>query len=825
MPRLKKLASLIFATVVLVTLVVGVTPIVSVDQDGDKGSFEILVFEYGNWQLQGELSFSDYETLQLPLGNDAGQLTMRLVQHGHDTAYVDYVALQRNSATYSPTRAVNVNSNVNVLNKIISPEYDVCDAWDSMLEMVWDNVPADTTLVMRAMEEDLGLGHGAPLYYPDIHRGETLRHTLVNDGGIATDGVLEETTGPEFSVFWQPDSPHPDGHTYGWLHCDEDYLYAAVEVTADNTPDEEDWGAFYVMVSGELQEFRISSDDSLWGTSGFQYTTSVIYEHRIYEFQIPLGEINAHIGDRIDYGFGCYGTVTVHPDEVWVDDDWEGLDPGDPADGHTFGTDAFATIQPAIGAVAVNGTVHVYPGKCDEHLVVGDKSLTLQSTDGWEETTIDPDGNVIFIWGDANVTVEGFEITGGSYGIDIANANSTVNVVDCFIHGNSDFGIHVAGVDEASSVTIEGNVISENGDDGINVGVGILPVLGSLVIRDNTIGAWTYYPEGSGTPQRYMGNGGEGIYIYWAGNTSVVNIERNKISENSWALENTGVSIDSIHGIVTFTGNDIGAWEDGQGGNYTGNLDQGIMISSVLSGAELTIGPDNRICGNSGHGIDILWAQLDSSIDIHHNVVADNGPWVCGTGIKLGSGGVCGAIVRGNNITNNHKGIYLDEYSTQNTIQDNSITNNGHGIWVEGDSNQILRNEILNNMEVASGVHLTSYASNNTIRCNNIVGNLPYGVYNENVEEAVNATQNWWGDLSGPSGVGLGSGDEVSANVTFDPWLPAQFQDCAVCVGMPPVGGEAYPVAKLDILAPWIAFGAAVFAGLAILARRRRAQS
>jgi uncharacterized repeat protein (TIGR02543 family) len=40
-----------------------------------------------------------------------------------------------------------------------------------------------------------------------------------------------------------------------------------------------------------------------------------------------------------------------------------------------------------------------------------------------------------------------------------------------------------------------------------------------------------------------------------------------------------------------------------------------------------------------------------------------------------------------------------------------------------------------------------------------------------------------------------------------------------------PVGGTAYPINKLVILAPWMALGAAIIVGIAILARRRRAQS
>jgi uncharacterized repeat protein (TIGR01451 family) len=38
---------------------------------------------------------------------------------------------------------------------------------------------------------------------------------------------------------------------------------------------------------------------------------------------------------------------------------------------------------------------------------------------------------------------------------------------------------------------------------------------------------------------------------------------------------------------------------------------------------------------------------------------------------------------------------------------------------------------------------------------------------------AVSALYNWWGDASGPSGVGPGTGDDVSSNVDYTPWLSA----------------------------------------------------
>lgn len=60
---------------------------------------------------------------------------------------------------------------------------------------------------------------------------------------------------------------------------------------------------------------------------------------------------------------------------------------------------------------------------------------------------------------------------------------------------------------------------------------------------------------------------------------------------------------------------------------------------------------------------------------------------------------------------------------------------------------------------------------------NNISGNSGFGIEN-GVGEPVNAvlsgvslSPNWWGAADGPSGAGPGSGDAVSANVDFSPWL------------------------------------------------------
>jgi nitrous oxidase accessory protein NosD len=72
--------------------------------------------------------------------------------------------------------------------------------------------------------------------------------------------------------------------------------------------------------------------------------------------------------------------------------------------------------------------------------------------------------------------------------------------------------------------------------------------------------------------------------------------------------------------------------------------------------------------------------------------------------------------------------------------------------------------------------------STTLIKYNSLTGNGNYGLYIEDSVVAVDATDNWWGHASGPSGgvadpvtsrIADGTGDAVSENVRFDPWLTA----------------------------------------------------
>jgi len=180
-----------------------------------------------------------------------------------------------------------------------------------------------------------------------------------------------------------------------------------------------------------------------------------------------------------------------------------------------------------------------------------------------------------------------------------------------------------------------------------------------------------------------------------------------------------------------------------------------IAISNHMFGINLLFSNDNKITGNTANSTGYGGINLSSSSD---NIVSKN-------------------IANSNLYEGIHLSTPRDEpVSTGNEITGNTMSNNGeNGFMLEGATtgNEIIGNTISNN--VKSGICWFPWyvgGRDNPAHYNNIFGNGEYGVYDQvYTTETVNATNNWWGDASGPSGVGPGSGDAVSTNVDYCPWL------------------------------------------------------
>jgi len=213
--------------------------------------------------------------------------------------------------------------------------------------------------------------------------------------------------------------------------------------------------------------------------------------------------------------------------------------------------------------------------------------------------------------------------------------------------------------------------------------------------------------------------------------------------------------------------------------------------------------------GGSGHqAFQVIGSETNpvSNVNILNNVITGStdsainlyGAWGTGTGITIS----------GNTIDNCQYGIMAGAGANHCTISNNKITNS-----VQDDSNwgaiaffgtisdftisgnEISSNEKLNGIVLGyGGTTLTNIlVENNTIfnnlggvligdvtiftnlviNYNNIEGNTT-GVLNKSAL-LLYAEANWWGDETGPSGVGPGTGDTVSTNVDYIPWSTSQY--------------------------------------------------
>ena len=152
-------------------------------------------------------------------------------------------------------------------------------------------------------------------------------------------------------------------------------------------------------------------------------------------------------------------------------------------------------------------------------------------------------------------------------------------------------------------------------------------------------------------------------------------------------------------------------------------------------------------------------------------------------GNGIGGSNLDHLTVSGNTFTGNRKGVNIWGTSTFIAVSNNDLSSSGKcGVNIKGQDVDITDNEIHNCGE--TGISIARHVIDTErveIHHNNITGNTDNGLeVDAAVTEAVNATCNWWGAADGPSGAGPGSGDAVSGNALFDPWLlgPAPGGQC-----------------------------------------------
>jgi len=389
------------------------------------------------------------------------------------------------------------------------------------------------------------------------------------------------------------------------------------------------------------------------------------------------------------------------------------------------------SIQDAIDDADPGDIITVHPGTYGEDLAI-DKSLTLQSSGGADETTIE--GNVdidledeeealfggagagfkvtnssgdgidarVYYW--SSLTIEDNIITGNEYGIDIEDDVeyfSTLKVLDNEITDNGSDGIYLNYIEYHSDCLIEGNTISGN-DWGIYI-YHYVDYGSKLSILDNVI----------------TDNDSDGVYIEYIDDGSDCLIEGNTISGNDDGIDACYVDYGSTLSVLA--------------NNITGNDSDGVYIEYIDYGSDCLI-EGNTISGNDD-GIYINdYVSYGSTLSVLANNITGNdsdGFYID----YIDYGSAC--LIEGNTISGNDYGIDINsyvDYGSKLSILDNTITDNDYdGFFIEyiddGSDCLIEGNTISGNED---GIYISdyvSYGSTLSVLANNITNNDFDGVY------------------------------------------------------------------------------------------------
>jgi predicted CXXCH cytochrome family protein len=237
----------------------------------------------------------------------------------------------------------------------------------------------------------------------------------------------------------------------------------------------------------------------------------------------------------------------------------------------------YGSIQAAINALS-DTIIMVYPGTYNENLRFdsspADDRLTLEAICGPEHTIIEAAGNTVFIQNTTDYTrLNGFTLTGGTYGIYLNNSKAIVE--NSIIRNNTNRGISSGS--SYNSLTISNTVIRDNNENG-----------------------------------NYTNGDGAGVYINGGTSHSITNctIINNRASRNGGGVFVQNVSSGNLITSGTTISNNSA---NGDGGGIFSNNSNLVITKSTIR---------SNTTADQGGG---LFIQGPSRIiDLSNSIIADN---------------------------------------------------------------------------------------------------------------------------------------------------------------------------------------------------------
>ena len=691
-------------------------------------SFDIEAYN-GAWQHVGAAHFRARYT-QKVVALPAGTTIVRLTHSGSLVAHLDEVVLDG----AAPITATDLSDGSSIdTAKLVSADNDIISAHDRTIELTWAN--AGTSLTITASEEN---DFGIPLEWPD-----------------AT--FLEYTLGDSkmFTYEWAPVTSHPDSTLYAEFSADSASLHVSLDVTPDNTEDPGfDWAEIRVNTANGVKAFRINSTDTTYGIGSFVYNDRVSWEHKIYEFDIPLSEIEASLGDTIEFKVGVYGTAGS------IEDACIFLNFGDYS---VVENNTCTNSEHGIEfRLTVNSTI------ANNTLIDGQSNGLFIQVDSWENTFTN--NQILGNW------TNGIRIDTAPRQLFINNTISTDNraiylfaedtqFVNTTIRTNATWIF-----DDGSGNVTFNNTIFETGNGSIHI-AGNMTIFGPGQIQTNIsqirLGISLNNSFLNATNLSFMNTSAiitlEGLSFTDA--DTVVDFDNDGTFESCPTNVCTNVSYDgstfvfNVSHWTIFAAQEFGVAGPTACGTITTST---TLVQNVTStGTCYTIGADNMALdcdGNSifydsgGTGEDGVVAFGRTNITVKNCFIQD---------VNVGGAGGHGIVFNGTNsslafnntiftngTTNNH-GIEVDGHAVLNRIEDNNISTTGsstfnHGIHlIDHVSDTNITGNIIatNGSGLNDGIRLTNNVSDVIVRSNTINTSLT-GANNHGVNIQLNGSRN-----------------------------------------------------------------------------------
>ncbi|MCU0822577.1 MAG: hypothetical protein MUC95_08925, partial [Spirochaetes bacterium] len=286
----------------------------SIDKIIPAGKYDIYVQKENKWQKAGSIGYDRFlreQTLDISsyvLPQD-GRVKIRVTQNGGGAAHIDYVLLGGKAP---------VSVNGAPLAKVSKKDNDIADAFGKTIELEYDG--NSSVLSLAARIENKVISKEAFKFpttntYKKIEKSSSFYNYKLgsNNTKLNIDGDIKEISSkkPFFKEYSVTGSGHPSGYTYGWVSNDNDNLYAAIDFTPDNTIDGgKDYTSVYVKTLSGIKEFKVSELQKQWGMPAFCYTDKIGYQHKTYEFKIPIRGLDI-VNNKLELAFSAYGTATV----------------------------------------------------------------------------------------------------------------------------------------------------------------------------------------------------------------------------------------------------------------------------------------------------------------------------------------------------------------------------------------------------------------------------------------------------------------------------------------------------------------------------------